>query len=226
MMTVLSQSDQLRRELLRRRLPRFYVHRAVREFTDHGHDIAREGASAGDSAERMGDPQALAARMATEFRARHFAGRHPWLVFAFAPIPCTILAAALFCVVMMISIELLDPIISAVGPSGSHELFVSIACHAGVVVPLLGMSWWFGKLAYRSGCGARWSWTASLLMCLLGALTQFQLEFPTANTNGVFALGVSVPPAINWSFLMLPLLTAFGLAWHVTHRATPALAEE
>lgn len=221
-MSVLSLSNQLRHELLRRRLPRFYVHRAVREYADHFHDLIREGVSDDSSAARLGDPQALAAQLATEYRARHFAGRHPWLVFALAPIPCTILAAALFIAIGATTVELLEPVLGAV----SLRCLLVAVFYTSLTLPMLGATWFFGRWAIRSGCGARWFWTSSALVCALAAATQFKLSFATDTQDGSLIIGLALPPQINWLFLALPLLTAIGLAWHVTHRATPTLVEQ
>jgi len=212
----------LRHELLRRRLPRFYVHRAVREYADHFHDIIREGVSDDSSASRLGDPTTLAAQLATEYRARHFAGRHPWLVFALAPIPCTILAAALLIAVGATAVELLEP---ALGAVALRCLLVAVF-YASLTLPMLGATWFFGRWAIRSGCGARWFWTSSALVCALAAATQFHLSFATEPQKGSFSVGLALPPQINWPFLALPALTAFGLAWHVANRTTPTPAEE
>jgi hypothetical protein len=204
-------SDQLRSELLRRRLPRFYVHRVVREFDDHADDISAEGDA---PRARLGDPSLLAQRFAAEYRARHFAGRHPWLVFLIAPIPCTILAAIVSFFVGFLVIELTEPLLSGPAAPWASRFMVLAVCKAAIVAPLMAGTWTFGRLAYRSGCGGRWFWMASLLQCLLGALTQLTVTLPEEYQNGALAVGCSFPPDINWPFLALPLLLAIGVAWH------------
>jgi hypothetical protein len=221
-----SLSAQLRCELVRRRLPRFYVHRVMREFDDHSQDIVAERQETPD-ADRLGDPRQLAQHFATEFRARHFAGRHPWLVFLLAPIPCTLVAVIASFFMAFATVELLEPVLPAAAAPWLSRFLMIAACHVGLVVPLLGVTWIFGRLAYRSGCGARWFWTASLLQCLLGALTQLSVSLPAERTNGSIEIGLSYPPAMNWEFFALPALVAVGLAWHVSRRVdTAPLATE
>ncbi len=221
-MSTLTHSDQLRRELIGRRLPRYYVHRVMREFDDHSQDIAAERAAAPTDVARLGDPRHLANRFATEFRARHFAGRHPWLVFALGPIPCTIVAAMLVYTVGFFLLEACGSLQPLGATSWISQFLAIVVSYAGLIVPLVGVMFCFGRWAYRSGCGARWFWTVCVLQSLLGALAHSQLKLPTEPGNGSFSVGLSVPPSLNWPLLALPILAAIGMAWHVTQRADTA----
>lgn len=221
-----SLSAQLRCELVRRRLPRFYVHRVMREFDDHSQDIVAEH-QATPELDRLGDPRQLAKHFATEFRARHFAGRHPWLVFLLGPIPCTIALAIVVYTASYWLLQMLGSLQPMESTNWRSQFLAITACHAGLIVPLLTVTFCFGRWALRSGSGARWLWTVCALECLLGALVHTQLKLPTAPGNGSFSIGLSFPPAGNWLFAALPLLVAVGLAWHVSRRAdsVPLAAE-
>jgi hypothetical protein len=195
------------------------VHRVLREFDDHADDIAGEGDA---PRARLGEPAQLAQRFAAEYRARHFAGRHPWFVFLVAPIPCTILAAILSYIAGFGLLELLG----AASPLGamrwSSQFLAIIVCNAGLILPLLSVTWIFGRWAFRSGCGARWLWTVTALQCSLGAITQLNMALPTEPGNGTFSVGFSFPPQVHWPFVLLPLLVAVGLARHARQaEATP-----
>jgi hypothetical protein len=216
-----SLSAQLRCELVRRRLPRFYVHRVMREFDDHSQDIVAEHQAMPD-VDRLGDPRQLAKHFATEFRARHFAGRHPWLVFLLGPIPCTILLVALVFTLGFWSLELLGSFQTNGATSWSMQYLAIIVCQAGMIVPLMTVTYAFGRWAFRSGCGARWFWAVAILECALGALMHSQLKLPTAPGSGALSIGLSYPPAMNWELVALPALVAVGLAWHVSRRGDTA----
>jgi hypothetical protein len=217
-MSSLTLSDELRRELVRRRLPRFYVHRAVREFTDHCHDIDAEGTLAARADERIGDPRQLAKQFAAEFRKQHFAGRHPWLVFALAPLPCTILASALFYTLGFFVLQAIGSTAPTAATSFTSQLLAFTLCRGGLIVPVLAVTWWFGRWAYRSGCGARWFWTVATIQCLFAAVIQTDMQLPTEPGNGAFMVHVSAPP-MNWPLLAMPLLASIGMAWHIKDRA-------
>lgn len=217
-MSSLTLSDELRRELVRRRLPRFYVHRAVREFTDHCQDIDAEGASAAVSGERIGNPRELARQFATEFRKQHFAGRHPWLVFALAPLPCTIAGVAICYFAGFVCLHFLGLLTSDSATNFTSQFLALAMTQAGLIAPVLAVTWYFGRWAYQSGCGGRWFWTVAALQCLFAAAFQTQLVLPTEPGNGTFSVGLMLPPT-NWLFLALPLLVVIGMAWHVRDRA-------
>lgn len=216
-MSVLSRSDQLRCELLKRRLPRYYVHRVMREIDDHSRDIAAESAGNEATALRLGDPKLLAGRFATEFRSRHFAGRHPWLVFLLGPIPCTILAATLLYMAGFFALESLGSLRPSGATSWLNQWLAIVVCYGGLIAPIVGATLWFGRWALRSGCGARWFWTATALECLLAALVHTQLRLPTAPGNGMFSVGLGFPPVTNWPLVALPILVAIGMAFRLTH---------
>ena len=208
-----SLSEQLRRELIGRRLPRYYVHRVVREFDDHAQDIHTEGDAATPA--RLGDPRQLARHFAREFRARSFAGRHPWLVFLIGPIPCTIALAILVFTAGFWLLDSLGSFQPAASTRWGTQFLALVACHVGLTLPLLTVMYCFGRSALRSGCGARWLWAVCALECALALLVNTQLRLPTAPGNGRFSVGLSFPPAGNWWLAALPLLVAVGLTWHV-----------
>lgn len=209
--------NQLRGELSRRRLPPHYIARAVREIEGHCEDIASErqdseAASEATLCRRLGDPVRLAADMASEFRAQHFAGRHPWLVFLGAPLPCTMALAAVWYFIGFCVLEAVGALVPQARANTAAIVLVQCFCVGGVAVPLLGVTMIFARWALRAGCGLRWVCAACVLQCLLGASVHTNLTLPTAPGKGSFSIGLGVPPA-NLAMLLLPCACAAAVAW-------------
>src|SRR5688500_3546528 len=84
-------------ELARRGVPARSRRRLLAELRDHADDLTDgEGIKMTDEvlAARLGEPAALAARAAEEYRRARWAFRHPLLVFGLLPLPATLLMFA------------------------------------------------------------------------------------------------------------------------------------
>ena len=88
---------RLRRDLLRRGLPRNYVNRVIGEWADHLEDLSSAQLSKEadmpqtKAVDFLGSETELAEAAVLQYRARTFAGRHPVWTFLVAPIPLLLL---------------------------------------------------------------------------------------------------------------------------------------
>ena len=83
--------------LARRGVPARSRRRLLAELRDHADDLTEgEGLSMTDQTmnERLGDPAALAAAAAEEYRRARWTSRHPLVVFGLLPLPATLLVFA------------------------------------------------------------------------------------------------------------------------------------
>jgi hypothetical protein len=79
--------------LARRGVPARFRRRLLAELRDHAHDLTNgEGSIMTDCTltERLGEPAALAAVAAEEYRRARWTSRHPGLVFGLMPLPVTV----------------------------------------------------------------------------------------------------------------------------------------
>src|SRR5215212_5391830 len=89
--------DRVDDELARRGVPARFRRRLLAELRDHADDLTDgEGLTMTDEERnaRLGEPAALAARAAEEYRRARWTSRHPLLVFGLLPLPATLLVFA------------------------------------------------------------------------------------------------------------------------------------
>jgi hypothetical protein len=151
--------DQLRHELWKCRVPRFYSERLISELSEHLVDLQKENPSMDAhliAEERLGNPEHLAAAAQREFRYRTFAVRHPVWAFAIGPVPALIpVFVSIFLLTwwIEISIGMTTPIRRLeIDPPTTFQWCVSYASvYVQRFLPFGLTAWWFSRKACRVG---------------------------------------------------------------------------
>lgn len=194
--------SRLGRDLVQQGLPRSYVRRVIGELRDHRADLARRNAlTAGnaaesfDSAEReLGPPLELKERIVREYRSRQFAGRHPLLTFAVAPIPLVLLIATLEIVaigLLLRAIDLwpgkaaLDPWLNAGGLTS--VLFMVGFSSVLLLSPPAIATWLVCRWARTAAVPTRWLICGMALVAVTALV--FQSQFAPSGTRGDGQIG-------------------------------------
>lgn len=207
--------DELRRAFSRTSLPDHYSERLLGELLDHFRDLKEEDLSMDEIADRLGNPDNLAAQAAAEFRSRTFAGRHPVLTFLVAPIPCAVVGIVL-AIAILASAGSLDPegaLRERTGLTFASTVLATVAWSLRLL-PFALFAAVFSRIAYRAGCGWRWGLGASLLLAIFAAAFNVDYRLPTAEPDsGSFMLGLTAPPGVlQWLQFAIPASIAVWLA--------------
>jgi hypothetical protein len=159
---------------------------SAREISDHYEDLKAGALAEGLSetqaeartAERIGDPRALAERMAAALRNSSWWGRHPLIGFCLLP---TMGIFLLLGMVPVLTIEVLQRLLPAGkwhvisnGGAGFNELIALV--HASYYGSLLALMFFFWRLAQRALVGVGWMLTACCLWSLLLGYTYVWLS--------------------------------------------------
>ena len=195
--------------LRRQRLSRPYIRRLTDELADHCDDLLQEAQRMDAKLlnDRLGSPEQLACKAATALRQRTYAGRHPLVTFAIAPLPTAALLLVSLCAAFLL-------VISAVPEGTSAEDNVPVwatVVMQGIVwtmrfVPFVVGAVLFCHLGKRALCAPRWSFVACGLVALLAVVFSVSLALPTKGSgSGALTLGVGIPPSgMQWLQALSP----------------------
>ena len=217
--------DELRTQLVRRKLPPLYVERFVVELSDHLTDCMEDRMSTDAKDlhgvfQRLGPPGQVAAAAADEYRRARFSRRHPVLMFVVLPIVALPLLWAASVVLLILVAKLLGIETGQVvtgGPAWQWaNTVLPYATVALLIVPLAVAATFFCRLAARAGVSWRWSLSACALLAVLGGAAMTQFVLPTETTKGMFQFGFSIskhPSASQMLQFLLPLSIGGWAAW-------------
>jgi hypothetical protein len=217
--------DELDRQLLRQALPRAYRRRLAAELAEHFYDALSDSSAGanpleqgdhGMEAERiqavcgqLGDPRALAAGAAVEYRRRTFSGRHPILMFLVAPLPLALLAWAAV-------IAGGAGIFAWLGPKsgeapGAWQFGMPVVLVFWAIVPPALVALLVCWMSATSGRSWRWVIASLGLLALATAAFHSDLRWPTQPGNGQLMVGFGLnshPSAEQCLRFAFPLLVA------------------
>jgi hypothetical protein len=189
--------SELRRALVRRRLPQDYRERLMGELLDHFYDLMEENPhmDARTLTSRLGWPDDLARAASAEYRRRTFAGRHPIVTFLVAPVP-TVATLIVGLLLLLFGVAWLVPdkwIHSSRGVAITPIVLFAIAWTLRLA-PFAVAALLFTRGAARSGCDFRWSMAATALVVLFAGAFNVWFEAPTlVPESGRFGLGFALP---------------------------------
>ena len=201
--------------------------RALREFAEHRSDIVRERLNLGESAAesalaadaRLGTPTVLVDKMLASPELQSWSRRRPWLAFALAPVGafCALfvgLSLAILAVVNLYKATLGD---LHAAPGLLQGISTGIGHAATWGIPIL-VSAAFALVAIRRRESPLWPTAGVLLVCMIGACTNFDLVLPSVSATPGLTIGIGfstaapVPPlsrAAAMAFVtLLPYLWA------------------
>jgi hypothetical protein len=197
--------EELKSELVRRRLPPDYVARLVEELSDHIDDFLEDQMStdALESnlvVERFGSPHEVASRAANEYRGRRFTGRHPLFAFVVLPVVALPLAwsASVFGLIGAgAAWKSLNPGLSSDALSPWGVAGMKLLCTALLVLPAALLAALFAWLAARSAVARKWPIIGCTILGLLVGPAQFSMYVsPLPNKSTIMlGMGVSTSPS-------------------------------
>lgn len=168
--------DDLCHRLRRHGVSRRYVRRLACELSDHFESLVVQHRRAGQdesnarqlAEEQLGDPDALLGEVLGRYRLGRFVRRHPFVVFALAPVPLTLTIALLFALVGTASYLLCVRVfaVSALNPTLRFVFHHGFYGFAYGLTPLLALA--YCRLASRHGCPLWTAGVASVLLCGAG----------------------------------------------------------
>ncbi len=192
--------------------------RNARELADHFEDLQRhameegmpEAQAAARALERLGDPKALAERMAAALRQSSWWGRHPLLGFCLVPWLGLAFGMMLVPVVLLQLMENCLPagLWAFVSNSGQGSPFLYGIMEGSSYAYLFAALALFGWLVPRTILGMKWF----LLICALGSLQSGFLRMLVQPHSVIVGYGLTP----NWISALWPLL--FGAAFIVRQR--------
>lgn len=164
---------------LRQRFPERHVQRIVGELTDHLEDA---GVARNEDAVRIfGHSDKVAEQFVSEFRARSFAGRHPWLCLLTVPFFGTLLTilvcvGACVCVLIELLPTLGIDVISSEQPSEFGFAF-AVFCVHGISLLSFALATFMTARVWRlTARGSWWMIGAMVLQVLVAAMICSELS--------------------------------------------------
>jgi hypothetical protein len=176
--------ERLKSELARRGLPRAYIQRFIAELDDHIEDFGAErnqpmstaGKPTPDLADRLGDPEQLAAFAAEKYHARSFFGRHPVFTFIVAPLPLVVLMSAGYLFATSLALWLLG-----LSPEQKIDQFfqqspsvLTAVRWTWIVIPSLLSALVLCWLARRNARNWRWSTASCVILAVVASTLMFK----------------------------------------------------
>jgi hypothetical protein len=194
--------------------------RAVREFAEHRSDIIRERLQLGETAAegmitadaRLGSPRLLVEAMLARPELKSWSRRRPWAAFTVAPL---LTFCALFAGLSLATIVFLSCYKSAVGDLRSAPLVTRWVTDGAAFLVLWGTPVVVGALLalvalQRREC-SRWPAGGIVLVCVLGALTNFEFVLPPTSEPPQLSIGIGFSSAS-----LMPALTRAALTGALT----------
>lgn len=185
------------------------VRRLVAELTDHFNDLRNELVATGSSSQEA-ETEAFA-RLATDAMVedvlarpelRSWVRRWPWIAFTVVPI---VMFAVLFVATLAALVFSIDFAVNSLGVDLGHSTVLRTFARA---LPVAVM--WVLPIIAASACCALalsrrvpaiWATVSVLLISSIGALTNAQMEFPSAAPHGVVGAGIG----FSTDALLLPI---------------------
>lgn len=222
--------DELRMELQKRRLPRRYVMRLLRELSDHVTDewenpMSKDDQRNLDPLERVGSPRDVAESAEQEFRSRKFAARHPvWTFGVFPPLLFLVLAIGIYLgsATLLVSLFDLTPLEkyenSAWVPVLVQGYLIGCVVLASVVAAIT-----FAMVAKRHALKRRWPMTAAIGIALLCGCLWTDVTRKTPEQMGRVTIGIS--GSLRPSEITFPQVFQFAVplavaAWMTRRRSS------
>lgn len=220
--------SQLRAELVRHKLPPFYVERFVGELSDHVSDFLEDRMSTDARDlhgvfERLGAPGQVADAAAKEYRKARFSRRHPVLSFVVLPILSLPLLWVAYAMCMLLAAKSLG-LEGRNVDTGTTVWQWANACApffvVGMVLVPVGLATaFFCRLARKAGVSLKWTMSACFVLALLGGLASSQFLLPTETRQGMlkFGFGFSLhPSAVQTLQFLVPLAIGGWAVWQQT----------
>jgi hypothetical protein len=208
--------------------PADVVNRSARELADHYEDLKADGVGEGLSddqaearaAERLGDPRALAERLAGALRRSTWWGRHPVLGFFVLPsmgIPLLMACVPLLTLALLKGALPANVWLSLVNGGAGYGLLATLL-HTTFYGSLLALTILVCRLARRAAVGLKWTLMACFLCSAHAAFTNMWVH-PHS-----LSIGYLLHP--NWICAAIPLscaLVVVARQWHADGKLTVAL---
>ena len=228
--------EHLRAELVRRKLPPFYVERFVLELSDHFSDCMEDRMSTDAKDlhgvfQRLGSPGQVATSAAQEYRRARFSRRHPVLTFVLFPVLS--LPVLWFCKIALV-VLLVKMLGIESGKQGVRSALWDVADAALpfvivslTVLPVAIAAAFFCRLAMRADVNWKWSLAACSLLAVIGGAAVAQLALPTETTRGSLSFGFGIsthPSAAQVLQFLVPLAICGWAVWRHFKNRPAALA--
>jgi hypothetical protein len=213
--------DDLRRQLIRRNLPRRYVQRVLEEAADHLEDLMEETMEKTEfnANARMGETQIVAAAALAAYRRRGFFGRHPVVAFlAFAVSP--LLAFLILMQIGLLALSVICWSLGLVDNDGLHLGAVKAVINyvvplAVIAVPSMLLAFFYCSLARRTVVGKKWMLVACGALVVISSATFCQLEFYGASDHGQLTLFFGV----RYGIQIVQFFIAAAFSWWLIRRS-------
>ena len=186
--------EQVRAQLVLRKLPPRYVARLVSELSDHVTDLMEDpmcmdACDLREAVRPMGAPTDIADSAANEYRKVRFAGRHP--VIAFVGLPVVVLPLLWIGTIMAF---VLIAKLAGFGEGGEMTIehlpvwlgrSLATLIFGMVLVPIGLAALFFCRLARKAQIGRKWPLVACLVLGVIGGMAFFDVALPGANQKGL-----------------------------------------
>lgn len=222
--------NELRTELQKRRLPRRYVMRLMRELSDHVTDewekpMNKDDQRNADPLERLGMPQGVAETAEQEYCAPKFAARHPlWTFGVFPPLLFLVLAIGLYMVFAPLFESLTDLVPLATRENSAWAPVLAQGFLVGcIVLASLAVTITFAMVARMSALKRQWPMTAAIVTGILCGCLWTDVTQKTPEQMGRVTIGIS--GSLRPSKLTFPQLFQFAVplavaAWMTRGRSS------
>jgi hypothetical protein len=164
--------------------------RILSEFHDHHADIVAERLELGDSPaaayeqadRRLGSPLSLVVRMLMRPELQSWAKRRPWAAYALMPLLG-------YFVLFLLAAACIVGLFEALGDYGSAEVLASTSSFIlRYCVPVAAAVLLIREAAQRRETSV-WPWVGLLLLCTLGAMSNFEFTAHNASHEGNITIG-------------------------------------
>jgi hypothetical protein len=226
--------DELRKELVRRRLPPHYAKRLLAELTDHFNDFKEDRMSTDardfeSVVHQLGSPRDIGAAATAQYRRQRFSGRHPFLVFAALPIVSlpTLFVGLLFGVGWLLYLLFPDDTLVANGAEPDWVPWVAQAliC-ACIVLPAISLSLMLCRSARKAALGWKWPLASCLLLAVLSTGVSTEVQAKTAHRQGHVTIyfGIRATTGLQLVQMAAPLAICGWGIWRRRneHKCSPA----
>jgi hypothetical protein len=196
--------------------------RSTREIADHFDDLKagalEEGLSEAQAEERaagqLGDPRALAERLAAALRQSSWWGRHPLIGFCLLPTVGAFLLMIFVSIMSLLGIKVFLPAAKwealAAGGAG-YDASVTML-HCVCYVSFLALMIFVCRLAHRAAVGLKWTLAACFLSSLQAAflVVTFRSRSLSFGYSWSWISGTYLPDFAQWNWVSaaIPLLCA------------------
>ena len=196
--------DRIRERLLRGGVAPRHVRRTVSELQAHFADLVTElqsnGCSRAESeaqaAVRLGSEDVLVASVLARPELRSWSRRWPWLAFAVLPLVGFAALFVLSCAILAETLQFVEHQLGLMPASwpGAYWVRGALQVNGQNLAPLLVAGVVCFEAARRRA-PVGWVVTGTILVAVLGALTNFSLDWSAANPRGELTAGIGISTA-------------------------------